>query len=100
MGNTWGSCSFDNRGSEFDMEAKDRYVGPPPVKENPPLKVTEVESNVSSAMVPTQKQMYSSKSANISRQINYDIEDKENVSVFDNKMIEDHIIEEEILDGK
>lgn len=26
MGNTCGSCSFDNRGSEFDMEPKDKYV--------------------------------------------------------------------------
>ena len=100
MGNTCGSCSFDNRGSEFDMESKDKYVGPPPIKEHQPVKITENESNHSNSLVPTQKQLYSSKSASVTRHINYDVEDKENVSMFQNNLIEEHIIEEKILDGK
>lgn len=112
MGNTCGSCSFDNRGSEFDMEPKDKYSSQNVGRENPPVKQEEPETYRAANVITKQKPQQAVKATNstlvanptkaesISRQINYDFEDKENNFSIPNRLQEERVIEQEIFDGK
>ena len=85
MGNTCGSWSFDNRGAEFDMEPKDK----PPVqilkRDNPPLAAIENENSLVNNVISNQRQIKSSKASSINKQMIFEVEDKENSSIFINQ---------------
>lgn len=75
MGNTCGSCSFDNRGSEFDMQPKDRLNAVTPTHNNPNV-MKEGDPNVLANNVPTkQKEVIETKTGSAPT---FDVETKEN----------------------
>ena len=97
MGNTCGSCSFDSRGSEFDMEPKDKYVPSDTFGSNPPVRMEE--ANIMSSNVISKQQIVKENTPNDQKiPFSYDPEDKENISQLDNVVVvEQEVVEKEIL---
>jgi hypothetical protein len=98
MGNTCGSCSFDNRGSEFDMEAKDKSLQPNTQKDNPPIRLEEPDVKTANVVVKQVKPQ-NTKAGKSHNHLQFNTEDKENNFEFQNKDMEE-IIEKEILGEK
>jgi hypothetical protein len=97
MGNTCGSCSFDNRGSEFDMEPKDKLALSNTDKENRPVQ-SEDHVIVTETIIIEEKQPAPAK-PRFNKQPQFDVEDKENNFFVTNRAIEEKI-EKEILGEK
>lgn len=97
MGNTCGSCSFDNRGSEFDMEPKDKYVNTAYTGSNPPIRLEE-SGLVSEDLYSKQQSLNSTKEYNRQMPVNHNYENKENDYRYHNRVeIKEEIIHKEII---
>lgn len=98
MGNTCGSCAFDNRGSEFDMQPKDRLQAVTPTHNNPNIMKEENTNVVSNNVNQNQKETVGTK--NRAAPATYDVETKENNFVGQYQVHEEKPVQQEVYQEK
>ena len=97
MGNTCGSCSFDNRGSEFDMQPKDRVGTVAPVHNNPNNTKEETSTVLSSNVNLKPKESQETKNGAAPK---FDVETKENNFISQYQAVEEKPVQQEVYAEK
>jgi len=91
MGNTCGSCSFDNRGSEFDMQKKSPTSAAPPTQNNSNVMREENPNVLANNTNLKPNEFYEAKKGTSPQ---YDVETKENNFVGQYQVVEEKQVKE------
>ena len=91
MGNTCGSCSFDNRGSEFDMQRKEPLSAAAPSHNNPNVMKEENPNVMTNKVNLKPKEVYETKNGAAPQ---YDVESKENNFLGQYQAAEEKVVQE------